>query len=41
MLGDFELSFDEQPVRELHGRRALSIIQFLVLNRRHAVRRES
>ena len=40
MLGDFELNFDGQPVSEWHGRRALSIIQFLVLNRRHAVSRD-
>lgn len=41
MLGGFELSFDERPVREWPGRRALSIIQFLVLNRRNAVCREA
>ncbi|MGH3822179.1 MAG: AfsR/SARP family transcriptional regulator [Pseudonocardiaceae bacterium] len=40
MLGGFELKFDEQPVREWRGRRALSIIQFLVVNRRNAVSRE-
>lgn len=41
MLGGFELSLDGHPVREWHGRRALSIIQFLVLNRRHAVSRDA
>lgn len=40
MLGSFELNVDGQPVREWHGRRALSIIQFLVLNRRRAVSRD-
>ncbi|MGH3867650.1 MAG: AfsR/SARP family transcriptional regulator [Pseudonocardiaceae bacterium] len=41
MLGGFELDLNGQPVREWHGRRALSIIQFLVLNRRSAVCRET
>ncbi|MGH3841586.1 MAG: AfsR/SARP family transcriptional regulator [Pseudonocardiaceae bacterium] len=41
MLGGFELNFDGQAVREWHGRRALSIIQFLVMNRGQAVCRET
>ncbi|MGH3773802.1 MAG: hypothetical protein ACRDRW_20830 [Pseudonocardiaceae bacterium] len=41
MLGGFELTFDGRPVRGLHGRRGLSIIQFLVLNRRYAICRET
>jgi hypothetical protein len=41
MLGGFELDFDGQPVREWHDRRALSIIQFRILNRRYAVCRET
>ncbi len=40
MLGGFELNVDGQPVSDWHGRRALSIIQFLVLNRQRAVSRD-
>jgi|SRR6478609_6658286 len=41
MLGNFELDFDGQPVRDWHGRRAVSIMQFLLSNRRHGVCRET